>query len=132
MASFIVLSVAGIVDSGYLIWQHYHKKPLVCPLDHNCDVVTESRWSHIFGVRNEVLGLLFYLLLVGGILSSLFLPILQETIYFFLLLATMGGVLLSIFLTSIQIFIIKNYCFYCLISALLSFLLFLNTLAIYY
>ena len=130
LASFIVLAIAEVIDSGYLVWQHYHKKPLVCPLDHKCDVVTESKWSHIFIVRNEVLGLLFYISLAIGILLFMFLPELQ-VVLFLLLLATMGGVLFSLLLTFIQIFMIKDYCFYCLISALLSLLLFLNMVGIY-
>lgn len=131
LASFIVLAVAGIIDAGYLVKQHYRKKPLVCPLDHNCDVVTESKWSTIFGIRNEILGLLYYLSLFAGILLLLFLPGLQ-LLPLLLLLATLTGLLFSLFLTLIQIFVIKDYCFYCLISAGLSVLLFLNMLVIYF
>src|SRR3989338_6349686 len=60
IASFITLTLAGIINASYLAWQHYHKKPLICPLNHKCDVVTESKWSNIFPVRNEILGILFY------------------------------------------------------------------------
>ena len=122
----------GIIDSGYLVWQHYRKKPLVCPLDHKCDVVTESKWSHIFVVRNEVLGLLFYISLLAGILLFIFVPEPRMLISLLLLFATAGGVLFSLFLISLQIFVIKDYCFYCIISAIISLLLFLNTLGIYW
>ena len=66
IASFITIALAGIVDAGYLVWKHYSNKsePLVCPLDHDCSKVTESKWSTIFLVRNEVLGLLFYVVML--------------------------------------------------------------------
>src|SRR3989344_3900107 len=70
-ASFLTLALAGIADAGYLVWKHYHNttKPLVCPLDHDCSKVTESKWSTIFWVRNEVLGLLFYVsMLAAGLI----------------------------------------------------------------
>lgn len=127
LASFLALAIGGIITSGYLVWQHYHRQqqPLVCPLNHDCSIVTESKWSHIFYVRNEVLGLLFYvgMVLAGIILSfnAAFLPVL------WIRLGTGFGVLFSLFLVYIQAKIIKDYCFYCLISALLTVLLFLNS-----
>lgn len=131
LASFLALSIAGIIDSGYLVWQHYRKKPLVCPLDHKCDVVTESKWSHIFVVRNEVLGLLFYISLVVGMFGFIFLPGLRDLFSLLLLLAVATGGMFSLFLVGIQICVIKDYCFYCLISALLSVLLLANMVGIY-
>lgn len=131
-ASFITLAIAGIADAGYLVWKHYRHKasPLVCPLDHDCSKVTESEWSHIFGMRNEVLGLLFYVsMLVAGllvffmpglILISLPLPLLIK-------LAAGGGWLFSLFLIWVQIYKIKDYCFYCMLSALITLLLLVNS-----
>jgi len=122
---FIVLSVLGIANAAYLVKQHYKKKPLICPLDHDCSVVTESRWSHIFFIRNEILGLSFFLVLLGGILLSIFAPSLKTTIIFLLPFVTGLGLLFSVFLLLVQIYAIKDYCFYCLISALLTLLLFM-------
>ena len=125
--TFIALSIGGILNSGYLVYEHYKKRPLVCPLDHDCSVVTESKWSNVFGVRNEILGLLFYVGIFGAIVFSLFSPNLISTIHFLLIIGTGTGVLFSIFLTLVQIFAIKDYCFYCIISAILTFLLFINS-----
>ena len=131
-ASFITLAIAGIADAGYLVWKHYSHKasPLVCPLDHDCSKVTESKWSTIFGVRNEVLGLLFYVfILIAGllvffmpwlVLVSLPLPLLIK-------LAVGAGLVFSLFLIWVQIYKIKDYCFYCLLSALITLLLLVNS-----
>jgi len=128
LALFIVLCVLGLANSLYLVRKHQQKKPLICPLEHDCSVVTESRWSHVFGVRNEVLGTLFFLSLLGGILSTIFAPALQPTIFFLLIMGTGGSLLFSGFLIFVQIKIIKDYCFYCLLSALITLFLFLNSL----
>ncbi len=128
VASFLVLSIGGLINAGYLVWKHYQKKPLVCPLDHDCSIVTESKWSRIFFVRNEVIGMLFFLGLIAGTLVSLFdatWAILVFTIFPF---ATGASLLFSLFLVFIQFKVIKDYCFYCLISAGITLLVFLNSL----
>jgi|SRR3989344_1403062 len=131
-ASFITLAIVGMLDAGYLVWKHYHNstKPFVCPLNGDCSKVTESDWSHIFYVRNEVLGLLFYAAMLGaGIITF----VKQE---FFLLsfplaslikLAAGTGLLFSLFLLWVQKYKIENYCFYCMLSALITLLLFVNS-----
>ncbi len=132
VATFIVLAIAGIFNTGYLVSQHLKTKPLVCPLDHDCSVVTESRWSKIFGVRNDYLGFVFYSLLFLGILGKIILPSYAQSLATLLVLGTGAGLIFSIFLVFLQIFVIKDYCFYCMISALLALLLFINSLALAY
>lgn len=130
--SFIVLSFLGMLDVGYLAYKHVQKKPLVCPINHNCSEVTESKWSNMFGVRNEYMGMAYYgSLFVGGVASFLY-PTHHVPIYLFLFCATVLGVIYSVFLVSLQAFVIKNYCFYCMISALLSLLLFFNSANLFF
>ncbi len=128
VASFIALSVGGIIDTSYLLYQHYKKKPLMCPMDHDCSVVTESKWSKIFFVRNEILGLSFYLLMLTFIILSVILPNFSSKIHLFLFLFSFVGVIFSAFLVYIQIYKIRDYCFYCLISAFLTLLIFINSI----
>lgn len=131
IATFIVLSVLGIIDAGYLVWKHRQHQPLACPLNHDCSHVTESKWAKIFGVRNDILGLLFYVGMLGGAVALLFVPVaLAATLAWYMFLATAGGLLFSIALMIIQFAIIKDYCFYCLISAGLTIFLFVNSLAL--
>ena len=131
-ASFITLAIAGIADAGYLVWKHYRHNagPLVCPLDHDCSKVTESRWSTIFWVRNEVLGLLFYIsILVAGV-AVFFMPnlvLLSLPLSLLIKVAAGAGLLFSLFLLWVQLYKIKDYCFYCMLSALINLLLFMNS-----
>lgn len=128
IATFIVLSVLGLLDAAYLTYSHRTQKPLICPLDHDCSTVTESRWSATLGIRNEILGLLFYSVLFAGAITMVALPAFFQPLAIFLAIAAGIGVLFSGFLIILQIFIIKDYCFYCLISASITLLLFLNSL----
>ena len=84
----------------------------------------------MLGIRNEVPGFLFYGVLLGGILITLARPDTVQSIRFFLLIATGTGFLYSLFLLYLQRFVIRDWCFYCMISAIISFLLFLNSIAL--
>ena len=131
-ASFLTLALAGIADAGYLVWKHYHNttKPLVCPLDHDCSKVTESKWSTIFWVRNEVLGLLFYVSMLAAGLILFFVPglvLVSLPLILLMKLAAGFGLIFSLFLIWVQIYKIKDYCFYCMISALITLLLVVNS-----
>lgn len=126
LATFIVLSIVGIADAGYLMYAHQKKKPLVCPLEHDCSRVTESRWSYVLGVRNELLGLIFYMGILLFALGEVIFPALLQPFYDLAVLGIGAGLIFSIILLLIEIFYIKDYCFYCVISALLTLLLFIN------
>jgi len=127
----MVLSVAGVINAGYLIWKHQQKKPMVCPLDHDCSKVTEGKWSRIFFVRNEVLGTLFFVSMFLASLSLIIFPNFNQNLFLFILIATSGGLLFSLALILIQIYLIKDYCFYCLISAGITLLLFFNSILLF-
>lgn len=129
---FLVLSVLGIADAAYLTYKHTRKQPLMCPIGSDCSVVTESSWGHIFGVRNEVLGLLYYGGLCASMLGVLFVPGFAQNFLPYLPWFVGSGVLFSLFLVFVQAFVIKKYCFYCLISAGISLLLFLTSLKLYF
>ena len=126
--SFMALSLGGIIDTSYLLYQHYKKKPLVCPMDHDCSVVTESKWSKVFFVRNEILGLSFYLVILASLILSIILPNFSSKIYLFIFIFSFVGVVFSLFLVYLQIYKIRDYCFYCLISAFITLLCFINSI----
>lgn len=125
---FVVVGIAGLIDSGYLFLNRLKEKPLICPLNYDCAKVTESRWGKIFGVRNEILGMFFYVFIILAAFVVLFQPSLGPPLIKIMFSVSAIGLIFSLFLTSLQIFVIKNFCFYCLISAVLSLLIFINAL----
>lgn len=128
VATFIVLAFAGILDAGYLAYRHLMKErqPMVCPLGGECTRVTEGERSTLFGIRNEYLGLAYYLATFFGIVAALGFPQIRPTVYLALFLMTGTGVLYSGYLTFLQWKVIKAWCFYCLVSATITALLFIN------
>ena len=125
----IVLALLGVIDAVYLGWKYVKKEELICPLDGECNKVVNSKWSKFLGIRNELWGVVYYVfVLIFGILLAL-----GRVESFVVYLAVLSGIGLafSVFLVYVQAKIIKTYCFYCLISALLSFLIFLNALALF-
>jgi|SRR3989338_2848802 len=127
IASFFVLCIMGLANASYLMWKHYQKKPLVCPLNHKCGVVTESRWSHIFGVRNEIIGVVFFGSLILGLMGVLLLPTYAGVLVLLIRISCGLSLVFSSFLVFVQFKIIKDYCFYCLISTLIVLLLVVNS-----
>jgi len=130
VASFLALSIIGGVNSGYLYWKHRQKKPLMCPLDHDCSKVTESKWSHVFYLRNEILGMLFYTTMVISMLAivlfSNLIPFIVLLLYI-ILSASALATLFSLVLIYIQLKKINDYCFYCIVNAVIILLIFLNS-----
>ena len=134
ITTFILLTISGMIDAGYLYYRHHkktHGATLICPLGSDCSAVTESKWGYFLGVKNEIWGLLYYFSLFVGILTLVIAPNIIPYIKFLLLGVTGFGVLYSIFLTLVQIIKIKQYCLYCLISAGISLLLFLNSIVLF-
>ncbi|MDP2630366.1 MAG: vitamin K epoxide reductase family protein [Candidatus Uhrbacteria bacterium] len=129
---YIVLSFLGILDAGYLAYKHLQKKPLVCPINHMCEEVTDSKWANMFGIRNEYMGLTYYIALFAGGIATILYPSYKPLLHLLLFGASVLGVIYSLFLVSLQAFFINNYCFYCMISALLTFLIFLNSAALFF
>ena len=66
IVTLIVLGLLGIVDASYIIWKSRKKQPLVCPIGGDCNTVLNSKWNKIFFIRNDVLGLLFYISVIIG------------------------------------------------------------------
>ena len=123
-----VLSFLGITNSVFLYYKHKNKHPLVCPLNSDCNVVINSKWNNLFGIKNEILGILYYISILIGAILLYFNN--KTTIYYLLLILSSIALLFSGFLMYIQKYKIKEYCFYCIISAIISLLIFINMLLI--
>mgnify|MGYP001559066315 CR=1 len=121
-----LLSVAGAIDTLYLIIKHRQPKPFVCPFNHDCAKVTESKWGNFFYFRNENIGFVYYAIMavLGAYAFLNISPLLNQIIFY----GAVAAFLAHIFFAGIQVFAIKDYCFYCLISALISFLIFITVL----
>ena len=114
----LVLSLLGLVETGYLISCRLRKQRPVCFAGTHCSLVLESDYNNLFGIHNDILGFLFYV--ACGMLSLLLMMTVGSTeLELFLLRIVVGfGAVMSVFLIFLQWKVIKAWCFWCLVSAL--------------
>jgi protein-disulfide isomerase/uncharacterized membrane protein/rhodanese-related sulfurtransferase len=126
----LILSLAGLFDSVYLLWVYTSPShPLVC-LGTGCDVVRASRYAHLLGRPMPVYGVLMYLALVLTVLVQAWLvsPGVRRTAMTAVAIIAGGGVAFSLYLTSLEAFVIHAWCAWCVGSAIIVTLFFLVAL----
>ncbi|OGH72114.1 MAG: hypothetical protein A2921_00530 [Candidatus Magasanikbacteria bacterium RIFCSPLOWO2_01_FULL_43_20b] len=116
-ALLFTLAAVGLSETVYLIRKRMAAEKPVCLIGESCSLVLESKYSKLFGVHNDILGLLFYItaLFISGFLVIGVEPLMFWNFIFKLSVAV--GSLLSLFLTYLQWRVIKAWCFWCLMSA---------------
>lgn len=117
-ALLFTLAAIGISETSYLIRKRIALERPVCPIGGNCVTVLNSRWSRMFLVPNDVLGLLFY---VSVSFLSAFLVIGLEPISFWqsiMKASVLFGSVFSAFLFYLQWKVIRAWCFWCVMSAI--------------
>ncbi len=122
MILFIIISLIGLVDAGYLTYEHYAPFPLPCS-NFACETVTTSKYSVLFGVIPlSLMGMLYYItILVGSIIVFV---TKNETLLKLISSFTVVGFLTSLYLVYLQLFVLDAICIYCMLSAGTSTLLF--------
>ena len=120
---FLGLAVIGFTDATYLAVEHYMGVVPPCTILKGCDTVTTSQYSTIAGISVALFGSLYYL---GLICLSIYILTSKK----FKLIRYLGhwtwlGLLAAIYFTSLQVFVIRAYCIYCLTSALISLIVFI-------
>jgi len=123
----LVLSVAGLGVSIYLTLTHFSSAvTLSCPAGGgviNCEKVTTSPQSYVFGIPVAVLGLAYFIPML-----VLCLPVawrsLNRWIHLARLVLSVAGVGMIIYLISAELFTIKAICLWCTSVHVITFLLF--------
>lgn len=140
-ASEIILILLGL--TGFLLASYIHdkkskKKRLICPRKSDCNSVISSDYSKIFGIPVEALGMFYYafIAIYHGIFSLIFLNLMSFPHSFYLILnsyifvfcLSLGATLFSLYLVFIQAFKIRQWCLWCIGSAIISILIFATSL----
>lgn len=118
MALLTILATVGLLDSWYIFYKKQKNEKLVCFVGQDCNEVVNSKYSHIYGVPNEVLGIIFYLSVLGlvGLVALGTAELHGISLIAVIHLTAFFALLLSIFLTAIQAFVLKAWCEYCLVA----------------
>ncbi len=119
----IGLALVGLMDAGYLTYEHYRDYIPPCevqsilPVD--CGLVLRSEYAVVMGIPLAVLGLLHYGLILVWLLAAR-----RNKLFRYLaLLESVVGVIASAYFVYLQLEIIRSICLYCMVSALISALL---------
>lgn len=122
---FGLLSVVGLIDATILTIEHYTRDGLTCSFTGGCERVLTSRFAElpVLGIPVAMLGVVFYGVVLFLVMFSV---INREPIRRLPILAwSTIGFISSLGLTSIQAFVLRVWCQYCLLSALTSTLIFI-------
>lgn len=131
----IIIAILGLV--GFFVARHIRnekkaERPLVCPIHFDCDTVVHSDYSKFFGVPVEIFGMIYYACVTLGYIVLSFMPeVLPVLLLDFLILVSIVAFLFSVYLTTVQSFVIKKFCSWCLVSATICVLIFALTLVSY-
>ena len=118
----IALALIGFTDSAYLLAKRLSGAPIPCFITSGCDTVSKSPYSVLFGVPLSAWGMLFYLGI--GFLALLYMDTKNLLIGKLITVATTLGFFSSAYFIYIQKFKIGAFCIYCILSAVVSTILF--------
>ncbi len=129
--AFIVFAAAGGFGVAFYIFRTKRGGgQLVCPAGSDCNAVITSRYSKFLGVPIEYLGMAYYFVVVGSYTALIFAPhSFSGTTLSALMTLTAGAFLFSLYLLFAQAFLLRQWCIWCLLSAMLSIVIFVTSLA---
>src|SRR3990167_7905340 len=124
----IIFAVLGIIDAGYLTYEHYRQVIPPCtvnrffPIASDCGKVLRSSYSIMFGIPLAVIGVFQYSLLL---IATIALIIFRKKVFaYWIIFQSLIGAIFSLYFMYIQLVILKSICIYCTLSALISFVIF--------
>ena len=123
LIAMLALALVGLFAASYLTWEHYSGNDVRCVIFEGCNTVLGSSHAVLFGLPVSLLGMIYY----AGFLFLLLIYIIEKQKYaFWGACALVGaGFLFSLYFVYLQVFVINAICFYCMVSAITTTLLFL-------
>lgn len=113
-----LFSFLGLVDASYLAAKYYSGTIPPCSLVKGCEAVTTSQYAAIGGVSVALIGAIYYIIVL--IISIVIIDTKSDWLKKFLARFSIIGLLASIWFVSLQLFVLKALCLYCLVSAFSS------------
>jgi uncharacterized membrane protein len=106
----------GLIDSAYLGINSLQGFVVPCGVTGGCEEVLNSSYSHLFGLSISWFGFCFYGLVAASALLSVFgFPGSLRVS----MAASVLAFIVTLYLLYVQAFVLKAFCQYCLLSALL-------------
>ena len=123
----LALTLIGISDAMYVAYGSYSGTQLWCPILDGCNTVVNSPYSRVLGMPMSYFGFIYYLFMFGLAARLAYEPASKSLRFRMVLYAALGAVSSAYFIY-LQLGLIQAICSYCIISAIVSFLLLLAAL----
>jgi uncharacterized membrane protein len=129
----LVASLVGFADATYLAVQHYREAPVVCEIGGtpfgSCEGVLDSPYATVLGIPMSLVGAFYYFivfLLASGFSRTGDIRLMRA-------LAVIAGLgfVTTLWFVYLQLFVLHALCFYCVVSALATTLLFASSLTLF-
>ena len=114
-----VLSLIGFLVASYLFYIDIKNSSPFCLPNSSCDFVLKSQYSKFLGLPIALWGVFYF--------GSVLILVLLKRLNFLLKFISSLGFLFAIYLIYIQSFVLKSFCFYCLITDISAILIFILT-----
>ena len=118
----LALTLVGILDAMYVAYGSYSGTQLWCPILDGCNTVVNSPYSRVLGMPMSYFGFIYYLFMFGLAARLAYEPASKSLRFRVVLYAALGAVSSAYFIY-LQLGLIQAICSYCIISAIISFLL---------
>ncbi len=140
----LILGVFGFFVAKHIYNHKTKNTPLVCMVGFDCHTVVHSDYSRFLGIRVEILGMMYYVFIALSYTALFFLPnffpmmtaqdgLTPDTVLMFIKMLpflSLIAFIFSVYLIAVQIFILKKGCSWCIVSALISTIIFVLALFI--
>ena len=122
MILLFIFSLFGFGVSFYIFFKKKRGEKLVCILGADCNKVVSSKYSSMFLLPNEVLGMGYYAIVAieAVLLQSGVFIVGPFSVQLLSLIGAITSALFSIYLIGIQAFVLKEWCEYCVATALIN------------
>ncbi|MBI2633927.1 MAG: vitamin K epoxide reductase family protein [Parcubacteria group bacterium] len=118
--SLVLLGFSGFLLAFYIRHKKSGREKMVCYVGKDCDTVIHSEFSEFLGLPVEILGMFYYAAIAAAYGVFSFYPEFRlEPVTFWVLALTATAFLFSLYLTFIQAVVLKEWCEWCLTSALI-------------
>jgi len=117
LALLFTLASIGISETVYLVRKRITRDIPVCPIGDGCEVVLTSKYSKIFFIPNDILGLSSYVII--SLIAAFLVIEVPPMSFWVIVIKILVGIasIVSLFFTYLQWRILRVWCFWCLMSA---------------
>lgn len=116
----LLLAFLGLVDTLYLGIKR--GKPVPCSITTGCEEVLNSKFSAVGGIPISWFGFAFYLAVFSAAAFAAFSD--DDRLLRLVFWPALAGFVISLGLVGVQAFVLRAWCQYCLVSAVLTTLIF--------